>query len=167
MLQPTPPAETYIAVPEPDPFSAQQPFDRALAQAYIGEQANLDWLCDDGFRASGAIIEQWSYLNQVVRSVAINRGISGASTESIDRLLQALHKLGVISTSTANSVKDLQKLRNQVAHSEFEPTKAAGSDFVQACQKVINRIWAEDRAWLDALGKARQKEWEERQKINE
>lgn len=106
---------------------------------------------DDRLRASGLIIEEWAQLEEMIRSLAASHG--GAKTASMRDLLGNLQKLSVLSPQTASLIGELYTLRNQVAHSRFEPTAETGEQFADSCWKVRQRITSEEAAWQQAISK--------------
>ncbi len=60
---------------------------------------------------------------------------------------RAVAEAGVLSSQTIAIVKALSSLRNQVAHSRFEPTKEAGDQYADSCWKIEKRIGEEEAAW--------------------
>lgn len=127
-----------------------------------GVQGALDKTArDDQLRASGLIIEEWARLDSSIRQLASSKLGIKTRNLTIAAVLHELNRFGVISDATADSVKDLQKLRNLVAHSQFEPTRESGENFAASCLKVENRIGEEEAAWrkavasLDAMSSAK------------
>jgi hypothetical protein len=109
-------------------------------------------LRDERLRASGLIIEEWANLEDTIRMLSVRKGFNKANGLPITMLLHELNRLGIISTETADSVRDLQKLRNQVAHTQIEPTREAAENFSASCGKVQKRIAEEEAVWqLEAI----------------
>lgn len=139
----------------PDAAAGVEPADSKAARD--GERADVEPGAsarierDDRLRASGLIIEEWAALQGTIRQLASSKLGLKTRNLTIAAVLQELGKFGLISTATADSVKDLQKLRNLVAHSQFEPTRESGENFAASCWKVEKRIGEEAAAWRKAV----------------
>jgi hypothetical protein len=68
-----------------------------------------------------------------------------------------MSSLVTISVGTAVLIKDLNQLRNEVAHSKFEPTQDAATSFAETCQRAAQRMSVEYGAWKEAQKQA--KDW--------
>lgn len=108
---------------------------------------------EERLRASGFIIEEWANLEETLRLLAATKGYPDARAAPVPSLIRRLVGIGVISPSTAESIKDLRTLRNQVAHTQIEPTREAAENFADSCWKVEKRIVDEEAAWQEAATK--------------
>ena len=108
---------------------------------------------EERLRASGVFIEEWANLEETIQLLAATKGYQDARTTPIPSLIRRLIGIGVISPSTADSIKDLRRLRNQVAHTQIEPTREAAENFADSCWKVEKRLVEEEAAWHEAATK--------------
>lgn len=139
-----------------DPANARRVLDtllQRLPEPLRRPAKDLHSLHDERLRASGRIIEEWANLDETIRLLGATKGYRDARAVSTSKLINRLVEIGVISPSTAESIKDLRALRNQVAHTQIEPTKEAAENFADSCWKVEKRIIEEEAAWQEAATK--------------
>lgn len=136
--------------------AAEVPLHVKFVAGHSSMHANLSVFApserDARLRASGLIIEQWARLESTIRYLLSKVQPLDTLKMPFIEVLRHLQELLVLSPEVAALIRDLRKLRNQVAHSQIEPTTSAAEDFAQTCASVNERIAEEHHAWEQAVG---------------
>ncbi|TQO20992.1 hypothetical protein FB472_2653 [Rhodoglobus vestalii] len=88
--------------------------------------------------AAGSMLRSWSAIESVTEKIGHSLGLSGQEARSVPRVIRKLSASDLISREAANVAKDLQSIRNQVAHGApgIELTQSVADDFVEAAEQL-------------------------------
>jgi hypothetical protein len=107
---------------------------------------------DERLRASGLIMEEWNDVEESLNELARLHGVGTSSNlTNVTQLLGRLLSAKVISEQTSAVIQDLRRLRNEVAHSKFEPSREAAENYEASCIQVLTRISEEEAAWQEEV----------------
>lgn len=89
---------------------------------------------------TATIIEGWSTLDGELHKLGRQTGIEIDPLENQLKVYQATMDSDVLPAETKKLVRELRKLRNQVAHAQVVPTPDSAQDYLVAVERVVDLI---------------------------
>jgi uncharacterized protein YutE (UPF0331/DUF86 family) len=92
-------------------------------------------------RPSAMVLDSWNEVEAHLREIMADHDTHCVASAE-DAISMLTSEYNVIDRETANVLHGLLKLRNQVAHVEFEPDRAAAVSYAKSAQAMIHRLEA-------------------------
>ena len=89
---------------------------------------------------TATIIEGWSTLGDELRNLGRQTGEVVNSLISQHKVIQIIMSSDVLPSETKEMIRELQRLRNQVAHAQVIPTADSAQDYLIAVERVVELI---------------------------
>lgn len=89
-----------------------------------------------GDNPSGALLAAWARLEAAQRNLGERHGIVGRRNPI--EIARHLYRQDIVNSAYLEAFEDLRRMRNLVAHGEYEPSPGESTNYIQLAQELTN-----------------------------